>query len=276
MACSEANKHFHEFMDKELDKHLYRAIKKHIDQCKACHQRHEFEKGIRTRVKAYCTNTTTPVYLRDRILEGLNSIDAGSIEHSRKETLYKQKATHKLFSSRSYTIAASVLISLAGGIFYYANYYSTDSLTTIVDDVVKNHVVAVNDNLVFNEKTSVVDNVNKYLGNTINTNLGNSSPFLNAEKISVMGGVPGKFYGTSSPCIIFNKGGNKLSLQVVRSNRIPIRNLERVKLGAKEFYLGNRQGFNSVLWKEEGVTYCLTSDINKNEILKVAASLTSR
>lgn len=276
MSCSEANKYFHEFMDKELDKSHYLLIKRHIDNCDVCHQRYEFEKGIRTLVKAYCINTTAPVYLRDRIREGLGSVAADNKEYAGAEDIYKQKpAVHKLFSSRAYAIAASVLILIAGGILYYANYYGND-FTTIVDDAVRNHVVAVNDNLVFNEKTSVVGNVSKYLGNTINTSPVNSSPVLNAEKIGVVGGAPVRFSGTSSSCVIFDRGGNKLSLQVIRNSRIPVRNLERVKLGTKEFYLGNRQGFNSVLWEEEDVTYCLTSDINKNEILKVAASLTSR
>lgn len=276
MSCIETVKYFHEFMDKELDKSHYLAIKKHIARCDECQHRYEFEKGVRALVKACCINTTAPVYLRDRIIDGLNSIAADNKERTNTGDVYKQNATmRKLFSSRTYAIAASILILAAGGIFYYANYYGNDSIT-IVDDAVRNHVVAVNDNLVFNEKTSVVGNVNKYLGNTINTNLGNSSPFLNAEKISVMGGYSSRFCGTSSPCVIFDKGGNKLSLQIVHNSRIPIRNLERVKLGTKEFYIGNRRGFNSVLWEEKGITYCLTSDINKSEMLKFAAALTSR
>ena len=275
MSCIEAGKYLYEFVDKELDNSHYLLIKKHIDNCDECHKRYKFEMGVRALIKAYCINTTAPAYLRDKILEGLNSIDTDNTEHPGREVIYKQNVPRKLFSSRSYAIAASVLISLAGGIFYYANYYNNDSIT-IVDDAVKNHVVAVNDNLVFNEKTSVVGNVNKYLGNNINTELGNSSPFLKTEKISVMGGVPIRSSGTSSPCVIFDKGGNKLSLQIVRNSSIPIRNLERVKLGTKEFYIGNRRGFNSVLWEEEGTTYCLTSDINKNEILRFAATLTAR
>ncbi|MBE7443984.1 MAG: hypothetical protein HS132_01455 [Planctomycetia bacterium] len=45
-------------------------------------------------------------------------------------------------------------------------------------------------------------------------------------------------------------------------------NLEKTRFGHKEFYLGNCWGFNSVLRKEDVVTYCLTSDMSKNEMLK--------
>lgn len=275
MTCNDAIDHFHEFMDKELDKSHYLVVKKHVDNCDECRRRYKFEMDVRTLVKACCVKMTAPSYLHDRILKGLNSADTDVPVHAGKEVIYQKKLSRMSFSSRSYAIAASILISIAGGIFYYANYHQPDSIT-IVDNAVKNHVVAVNDNLVFNEKTSVVDNINKYLGNTINSRLSNSSPFLNAEQVNIKGEMPVKFCGTSSPCIIFDKGGNKLSLQVIRKSGFPITNLERAQLGHKEFYIGNRRGFNAVLWQEDGVTYCLTSDLNKNEMLRFAATLTSR
>ena len=277
MVCVEAIKHLYEFMDKEIDKSQYPTIKEHLDSCFECRQRYEFEKGVRSLVKAYCISTTAPVYLHSKIIEGLNSIHAEIPGNKDIQAISEQKVTRTLFSPRFYAIAASLLLLIAGGVFYYANYYNyNNDSTSIVDNAVKNHVVAVNDNLVFNEKTSVVSNVNKYFGNNINNTLRNSSPLLNAEQIRIVGGVPVKLCGTSSPCVIFDKGGNKLSLQIIRNSSFPISNLERVKLGPKQFYIGSRRGFNSVIWEEEGSTYCLTSDINKNEILRFAATLTSR
>src|SRR3972149_5189408 len=275
MVCVEAIKHLYEFMDKEIDKSQYPIIKEHLDNCFECRQRYEFEKGVRLVVKAYCINTTAHAYLHSKIIGSLNSVDAEILENKDIQVISEQKVTRTLFSPRFYAVAASILLLIAGGVFYYANNYNNDFIS-IVDSAVKNHVVAVNDNLVFNEKTSVVSNVNKYFGNNINNTLRNSSPLLNAEQIRIVGGVPVKLCGTSSPCVVFDKGGNKLSLQIIRNSSFPIRNLERVKLGPKEFYIGNRRGFNSVVWEEDGSTYCLTSDINKNEILRFAATLTSR
>ena len=277
MVCVETIKYLYAFLDKEIDKSQYPIIKEHIDNCFECRQRYEFEKGVRSLVKAFCLNTTAPTYLHSKIIVGLGSVDTEISENKDIHAISGQKITRAVFSPRIYAIAASILLLIGGGVFYYTNYYNyNNDSTSIVDNAVKNHVVAVNDNLVFNEKTSVVGNINKYLGNTINTNLSNSSPLLNAERVSIVGGVPVKLYGTSSPCVIFDKGGNKLSLQIIRNSSFPIRNLERTRLGPKEFYIGNCRGFNSVIWEEDGSTYCLTSDINKNEILRFAATLTSR
>lgn len=278
MVCGEATKYLYEFLDREIEKSQYLIVKEHLESCFECRQRYEFEKGIRAIVKAHCINTTAPAYLHGRIIRELDASDAEISEGKGIHAILDQKVTRVRFSPRFYAVAASLLLLIAGGVFYYANYhysYNTDSIS-IVDTAVKNHVVAVKDNLVFNEETSVVGNVNKYLGNTINTKLNNSSPLLSAEQVSIVGGVPVKFCGTSSPCIVFDKGGRKLSLQIVRNSSYPIRNLERTRMGPKEFYIGNCQGFNSVIWEEGGSTYCLTSDIDKSEILRFAATLTLR
>lgn len=137
MTCNEAIKHFHEFMDKELDKSHYFVVKKHIDNCGDCHKRYKVEVDVRALVKACCNKITAPPYLLDRILKDLDAVHAVTPVLAAKEVSYQQKAPRTLFSSRYYAIAASVLISIAGGIFYYSNYYHHADSITIVDDAVK-------------------------------------------------------------------------------------------------------------------------------------------
>jgi mycothiol system anti-sigma-R factor len=277
MSCVEFVKYIHEFVDNELEKPLSGGMEKHLEHCDNCRQKYEFEKEYRSLVKAYCVNVTAPEYLKSRILKELHSIDVDNafVVQKTEEGVYNRTTKRIVpFSSRSYAIAASVLLSIAGGIFYYTNHFQTDS-AFIVDNVVKNHVVAVNDNrLVFNEETSVVEKGNNYAdyNKTANTAI-----FPNdVMRVRAVGGVPVKLCGTNSSCVVFNKGGNKLSLQIVKNKILPTKNLEKALFGPKVYYIGNRQGFNSVLWEENGTTYCLTSDINKNEMLRLAATLTSR
>ena len=61
MSCLEAVKYLYEFMDNEVDKSQYLIIKRHIENCEECRQRYEFEKGVRSLVKAYCTKASIPL-----------------------------------------------------------------------------------------------------------------------------------------------------------------------------------------------------------------------
>jgi len=275
MSCIEVLKHLYEFMDNELDISISPRIKKHIVQCSTCKQRYELEKNARGLIKSYCKNITAPQYLYKQIIVELNSVD---LEFASEDIKKKHKVMRMLFSARTFAIAASVLLIISGGLFYYENkYYKGPS---IVDDAIQNHVMAVNDNnLVLNEKTSVVNNTNKYnkyVNNSLSSNFRQPLGSLNTEQFRVVGDKPVELCGTSSSCILLHKGNKKLSLQIIHNNRFPTNKLERTRLGLKEFYVGNRSGFNSVIWREGGITYCLISDINKNEILRFAASLTSR
>src|SRR3989337_2292067 len=123
MVCVEAIKHLYEFLDKEIDTSRYPTMKEHLDSCFECRQRYEFEKGVRSLVKAYCINTTAPAYLHSKIIEGLGSVDAEISENKDLQVIPSQKVTRLLLSPRLYAIAASLLLLIAGGVFYYANYY---------------------------------------------------------------------------------------------------------------------------------------------------------
>lgn len=273
MSCVETVKYLYEFMDREIDESREIVVKKHLDNCSECRQKYDFEKGIRALVKAHCINIKAPPHLHDRIIEGIAAMSKESVT---RKTVSKQKITRLLFSPRSYAVAASLLLFIAGGFFYYTNYgYHTNDPISIVDNAVKNHMEAVNDNLVFNENTSIVGNITDYFGSKLNASQGSSSSLLNSDHVRVVGGLPGRFCGTNSSCVIFDKGGNKLTLQAVRNSNLPMRNLEKVQFGTREFYVGNCRGFNAVLWEEEGCTYCLTSDISTGEMLQAASNLTT-
>ena len=272
MSCAETVKHIHEFLDKELDVTHRLVVSNHITACKDCRQRFEFEMGLRALIKAHCINTMAPAYLHDRIIKNLTSLGIYQPDIEEKQPVNKSKIIRPLASIRFYSIAASILILLGGGIFYYANYQSANA-PSVVDAVVSNHVIAVNDNLVFNETTSIVGNINKKRNYSV---MGNTSALIDTELISIPGGVPARQPGTGNPCVVFNKDGYKVSLQVLGDGNIPCRNLEKVVLGNKEYYLGNCKGFNAVIWKDERQAYCLTSDIAKDELLKFAMNLPLR
>lgn len=269
MSCVETVKYIYEFLDKELDVTHRCVITDHITACKKCQQRYEFEIGLRALIKAHCINTTAPAHLHDRIIKSLTSLSIYNPDLEEKQPVNKPKTIHSFASIRFYSIAASILVLLAGGIFYYANYQSADA-PSVVDTVVKNHVIAVNDNLVFNETTSVVGNIDKKRNNTTT---GNSSSLIDTELISFPGGIPTRQSGTGNSCVVFYKDGYKVSLQVISNGNIPYRNLEKISLGNREYYLGNGKGFNAVIWKDERRAYCLTSDIAKDELLKFAMNL---
>lgn len=271
MYCVDTNRYLYDFMDKELDTSLYAIMKKHIENCDACNQRYEFEMSTRSLLKSHCKNVKAPSTLYKKIAEGLDTVDMGRTTH----ITAKRKTSRIFFSPLSYSVAASLLLFLAAGIYYYmAHYHYNEASFSIVDSAVQNHIRAVNSNLIINERPSLVRNSNSYLKNISNTIA--LPPRLTTDRTSTVREIPVNFCGTKSSCFVFDHNNRKLTLQKVRNNRFSTKRLKRAHLGHRDFYLGNYQGFNTVIWENNGITYCLTSDINTLELLNIATTFSAR
>ena len=66
ISCEEVIERLLEFLDRELDASAQRAIAQHMEACRACFSRAEFERRLRTRV-AETGEVSAPESLRRRV-----------------------------------------------------------------------------------------------------------------------------------------------------------------------------------------------------------------
>jgi len=66
VSCEEVIKRLLEFLDKELDAETERQIRSHMETCRACFSRAEFERRLRERI-AEAGETKAPDSLRRRV-----------------------------------------------------------------------------------------------------------------------------------------------------------------------------------------------------------------
>jgi mycothiol system anti-sigma-R factor len=67
--CKESLLKLYEFLDGDLAKISVSEIEVHLDNCRHCWDRFEFEKRLKELVKTSCCKTTCPDALRERIKE---------------------------------------------------------------------------------------------------------------------------------------------------------------------------------------------------------------
>ena len=66
MNCDEVLKHLVEYLDRELDAGTSVEISRHLDGCRGCFSRAEFEKRLKARLRA-AGSRAAPERLRERI-----------------------------------------------------------------------------------------------------------------------------------------------------------------------------------------------------------------
>jgi mycothiol system anti-sigma-R factor len=74
MTCEEAVQKLFEYIDKELDGASAAQIDKHLDLCRLCCDRFEFENSLKKIVQKSCFNEKAPPILKQKIQDSLNEL----------------------------------------------------------------------------------------------------------------------------------------------------------------------------------------------------------
>jgi mycothiol system anti-sigma-R factor len=67
MTCQEAVRHLYPFLDRALDRRKSRMIQRHVDRCRACCSKFEFERALKSLIREKARETQVPPRLRQRI-----------------------------------------------------------------------------------------------------------------------------------------------------------------------------------------------------------------
>lgn len=83
MTCAEAAAHLYEYLDMELPRLDYRKLKIHLEFCRKCCRKFEFEEILRSVVRNKARSEKIPSALRERILREIDIMSAefrGAVE----------------------------------------------------------------------------------------------------------------------------------------------------------------------------------------------------
>jgi len=67
MTCKEAVRHLYPFLDRVLDGRKNRAVRRHLDRCRACCTKFEFERALKALLREKAREGEVPPSLRQRI-----------------------------------------------------------------------------------------------------------------------------------------------------------------------------------------------------------------
>ncbi len=67
MNCEEAVEKLWQFLDKELDGAASNELQRHLEECRHCFSKVEFEQRLRAMVRRSCAGEHAPAELRERL-----------------------------------------------------------------------------------------------------------------------------------------------------------------------------------------------------------------
>jgi len=74
MTCEESAQQLYEYLDKELSPGDYRKIKLHLELCRNCCKRFEFEEILRSIIRSKARTEKLPTHLAESILKEIEGL----------------------------------------------------------------------------------------------------------------------------------------------------------------------------------------------------------
>jgi anti-sigma factor RsiW len=97
--------------------------------------------------------------------------------------------------------------------------------------------------------------------------------FMGDDEFPLRGGALGTYGDRPSAVLVFGRRQHTITLSVFRADGLPRLAHESVSIGATRATVVSARGFNVVLWRAGDLGYALVSDVDRAELLALAAKL---
>jgi anti-sigma factor (TIGR02949 family) len=274
MTCKEATKQLYEYLDNELKENDYSKIKKHLEVCRKCCEKFEFEQVLKKVVRDRARIHRVPQNVRENIVKQLLEMHEESsrtgVSVSRLEERNK-KGVFQLFRLRpAYIATAALMLLLISGFSVYLTFFRSLDSSPIIKDVAECHDSFVSGKMSLDLVSSDRNEIRRYFKDSRQANFAIAVPVSKGYRIRHLGCKNCNLAGRRSAHIGLERMHNKISLEAMDGSGMNIRGLKKELFKGRPYYFGRHKGYNVVLWKYGNTLYSLTSTINRRELMRVA------
>ena len=274
MNCEEATRQLYEYLDNELGENDYSKIKKHLEVCRKCCEKFEFEQVLKKVVRDRARIHRVPQSVRENIVKQLSGRHEGG---GRAEVFVpkleerNKKGLFQLFRlRRAYIIEAALILLLISVLSIYFTFPKPGSSPPIVKVAAERHDNFVNDNMHLDLVSSDRNEIRKHFRNLQRDNFAIDVPEGKGRGIKLFGCKKFNLAGKKSAYVGLKGNHNKISLEMMDGSGMNINKLKHEFFKGRPYYFGRYKGYNVVLWRHGKTLYSLTSKIHRKELMRMA------
>ena len=239
------------------------GAQEHLHQCTKCQTFFSQEEALRDLLKTRLAGRGVPPHVRESIL--------GQIAEARA----RQRRQAGPFALKGKRIPAAIaaalgaLVALVLGVVSYQS-LPLDRQERVLAEFIDDHLRFRP--AVFQIESSRVEQVEAWFSGKVDF-LVQAPRFEQAE---LLGGRLCYMFGKKGALLFYQKHGTPLSFYILEESGIKLDRVERHEYGDNRFAYGMGKGHNLILWKDRGLLYALVSDLQKDELIRLASSVSSR
>lgn len=278
MTCRLVRRHIGVMVDGELDPATQVEFERHVGTCAGCQELLEFEQGMRLRVRAALGGRTAPDGLRDRVRAALDEADRQATQATQAPShrgrvlwLGPMKARHAV---PAVAAAAAALLLFAGPLALGADDGSSGQQAAmggspLLDDVVRLHSNALPADVPGERPQEVA----RYFQNKVEFPV-RTARFGRGD-VQLTGARLTNVRDRRAAALYYQMRNRRVTLVVFEPPTRPLAapGVLRSRLRGRDLRYQQVRGHVVPVREHQGLTYAMTGDLPRKELLRLAASL---
>jgi len=253
--CAEFQKFAEPYVDGEFDSVSRIEVDAHVAECGACRQTAEELKAFKAFLRRHAGQVKAPDHLRERVSKALADADRGPTVSGR----------HLL------ALAAAILLAFVVPNFFQSSITEpldtySESLTPILDASVDFHRRDLPVEVAGDHET-----IRQWFRDKVDFPV--RLPEFDVEQnLSVVGARLSHVESYSAAHVVYQVGAAKVSVMLFPDDGqldVPSRKEERV---GSDYFRDNRSGYNVAVFRDNGVTYAITTDMPERSFERLVST----
>ena len=249
MECTEALKVMYAAADNPDRVNPNPEVEEHVQECDNCQKLLKFDRSLVGVVRRKAAIVSAPPGLATRISQQIKDL----------ESLSWKKKLSWLWPGRPWGWIGSAGVMLAA--LLVIAIWTLSFHPSVVNWFLEEHAEYLEEGLKLDIVSSDPGAVDAWFEKTVGFPA--RAAHLLVTGLELRGGKKLEFAGLASALACLKKGETLVSVYVVPSSNLKIENLESRKVGGKEVWIGSKDEFNIVVWK----------DLKKNQTWSAVAAL---
>jgi mycothiol system anti-sigma-R factor len=255
MNCKDVQRCVHAFIDEELDPKQIVEFEAHLAECEHCQGSVTFERWFKSELKETIGRTTAPPQLSKQI--------RASLERAERTQRFRQLLPRAGLVA---AIAASVLAALL-----LPEWLEPDlpqpmaAHRPVIDYVAERHARSLPIEVSGPDR----NNVARWFRGKVDFAV--YPPLFRSNQVQLVGGRISHVGDRQAAHLIYEHNGHPITLIVFEDRPdLPLGGIQQ-RAGNQTVYLGQSRGYNVAVWQNGGVSYAVSSDIDRNDMIQLVS-----
>lgn len=259
MRCALVRRYLDAYVDGEVDPNTQIDFERHMSTCAGCQELLDFTRQMKSEVHRSCRSVRAPAALRERICSAMDETDraSGSV---RVFALPKRIGI-------PLAVAAATLMAVTWGIGTGGGTQQAGTATMpVFEDVVRVHASELPADVQADEPREVAG----YFRNKVEFRVRPAQ--FERRDARLVGARLSNVRDRRAAALYYDVGGRRLTVVVFDRPAQLEHGALRARMLGRELYYQQVHGYTVPVRKEEGLNYAFTGDLDRRDLLRLAAT----